>query len=79
MDSKAKGFIVSLAKKEGNHLLRFFKQNSSSRELRNIRSSVKDISTKYDKIIDKNIIKAIKSKFPNHNILTEESGFLNKH
>jgi len=79
MDSKVKGFIVSLAKKEGNNLLRFFKQNSSSRELRNIRSSVKDISTKYDKIIDKNIIKAIKSKFPNHNILTEESGFLNKH
>jgi myo-inositol-1(or 4)-monophosphatase len=78
MQAEIKKFITALAKKQGNLLLKYFRQTLASGKLESIRASVKGITTRYDKIIDKAIISAISKKFPQHSILTEESGFINK-
>lgn len=74
---KEKDFLLKLAKREGNSLLKYF-NHSRGRGMQAIRGSVKGVTTKYDKIIDKSIISAIKKAFPSHNILTEESGFIDR-
>lgn len=68
-----KNFAINLAKKAGNALASYF---CNSYKLFGIRGSVKEVTTKYDKIVDKLIIKEITKKYPNHGILTEESGLL---
>jgi len=68
-------FAVDLVDKAGNFLLKNFRKDY---ELLGMRGLVKEVTTKYDKICDELIVKAISRKFPNYNLLTEESGFLNK-
>jgi myo-inositol-1(or 4)-monophosphatase len=68
-----KNFISKLTKKAGKKLLTFFKRDKG---LIKLRATSKQAATKYDKIIDRFLIKEIRKKYPKHNILTEESGFL---
>lgn len=68
-----KNFILKLTKEAGKKLLIFFKKD---KKLIKLRATSKGAVTKYDKIIDLFLIKEIKKRYPEHNILTEESGFL---
>lgn len=68
-------FATSLAKKSGNILLKNFRKDH---RLLRMRGVSKEIVTKYDKTVDKFIVKAITKKFPTYSILTEESGCRNK-
>ncbi len=69
-----KQFTIDTAKKAGQYLLQNFKKDKSLLKERGV---AKDLSTKYDKESDRIIIEQIKSKYPDHNILTEESGEFN--
>ncbi|MGM5482001.1 MAG: inositol monophosphatase family protein [Nanobdellota archaeon] len=71
MENKA----LSIAREAGNYLLDNFKKDET---LFNERAMSKEIVTKYDKVSDKLIIERLNSYFPDHNILTEESGFIEK-
>lgn len=66
-----KEFAVELAKKTGKLLLKNFRKDYSILSLRGL---AKEITTKYDKMTDRLIVKAISKKFPDYNILAEESG-----
>jgi myo-inositol-1(or 4)-monophosphatase len=68
-------FAVDLAKRAGNILAANFRKDS---DLPKIRSTVKDIVTRYDEMVDEFITKEITQHYPDHNILTEESGATNK-
>lgn len=68
-----KNFILKLTKRAGKDLLNFFKKDN---KLVKLRATSKEAVTKYDKMIDRFLIKEIRKKYPSHNILTEESGFL---
>lgn len=68
-------FIQKLAKKAGKKLLYYFEKEN---RLISLRGTSKEIVTKYDKIIDKLIIKEIRENFPDHSILSEESGLLKR-
>mgnify|MGYP000075831187 CR=1 FL=1 len=67
-------FIKQITKKAGEKALNWFKEG----ELVSIRGTSKEVVTKYDKKLDEMIIKEIESKYPKHNLLTEESGEKNK-
>ena len=45
-------------------------------QLLKLRYSVKAAVTKYDKMVDELIIREIRQKYPDHSLLTEESGWL---
>jgi len=66
-------FIESLAKRAGNVLLSHFGEDQ---QLLKLRSSVKDAVTKYDKMVDELLIQGIRERYPDHSLLTEESGLL---
>ncbi len=66
-----KDFAVEVAKKAGKYLLDNFRNDET---LLKERGSSKEVVTKYDKEADKIIVDAIKEKYPEHNLLTEESG-----
>jgi myo-inositol-1(or 4)-monophosphatase len=66
---------IEIAKKAGEYLLKNFRKDKT---LLTERGMSKEVTTKYDKESDKIIIKEIEKYFPNHNILTEESGFFDK-
>jgi len=70
---KEKELIESLARKAGDTLMKNFRQDWS---LLKERSTAKAAATKYDKEIDRLIVKEIKRHYPHHSLLTEESGFL---
>ncbi|MDA2922879.1 inositol monophosphatase [Patescibacteria group bacterium AH-259-L07] len=70
-----KQFITKLTKDAGKILLRHFRKDKS---LVKLRKSVKGITTKYDIMVDKFIIREITKKYPTHNILTEETGAIDK-
>ena len=42
----------------------------------NLRSTAKEAATKYDKLVDQLIIENIRKTYPDHSLLTEESGHL---
>lgn len=65
--------IEDLAKKAGAFLLEHFREDAG---LLAMRTSAKEAATKYDKESDELIIGGIRSRFPKHSILTEESGLL---
>ncbi len=73
--SDLKQFAVSVAKKAGAFLLRTFKKDVS---LVKKRGTAKEVHLLQDVKSDKLIITKIQRKFPAHNILTEESGFIDK-
>ena len=62
---------ITSAKESGKFLLYNFRKDSS---LVKNRSLAKEISTKYDKESDRIIIAEITKRFPEHSLLTEESG-----
>lgn len=68
-------FLKDLTKEAGKILLSFFKKE---KDLILVRGTSKEVVTKYDKIVDQFLIKEIERKYPDHSILTEESGFLKK-
>ena len=63
------------AKKAGEFLLENFKKDEL---LFKERAMSKEIVTKYDKESDRIIIKELENNYPEHNILTEESGSIDK-
>lgn len=70
-----KNFAVSVAKKAGKFLLQSFRKDKN---LTHKRGTAKEVHLLQDLKSDKLIIKEIQRKFPTHNILTEESGFIDK-
>lgn len=66
-----KEFAVNLAQKAGSVLMDYFQHDQ---ELINLRSTAKEAVTKYDKMVDQLIIEEIRKNYPDHSILTEESG-----
>ena len=66
-------FIENLARRAGSVLLSHFGEDQ---ELLKSRSSVKDALTQYDKMVDELIVREIGQRYPDHSLLTEESGFL---
>ena len=66
-------FIEKLARDAGDALLSHFGEDE---QLLRLRCSVKDAVTKYDRMIDELIIREIREKYPQHSLLTEESGLL---
>ena len=70
-----KDFTATLAEKAGDMLMGFFKKDPA---LLGQRSTAKDAATKYDKMVDQVIIEDIQKAYPEHSILTEESGRFEK-
>jgi myo-inositol-1(or 4)-monophosphatase len=70
---KEKELIASLARKAGDTLMQHFRQDWA---LLKKRSPAKEITTIYDKEVDRLIVEEIKRYYPHHSLLTEESGFL---
>jgi len=66
-------FIENLAKQAGDVLLSHFQEDQ---QLLKLRSSVKEAVTRYDKMVDELIIQEIRRRYPDHSLLTEESGLL---
>jgi myo-inositol-1(or 4)-monophosphatase len=66
-------FIQTLVKQAGELLLSYFGKDE---DLLALRASVKESVTKYDKLIDSRIVQEIRRRYPDHSILTEESGLL---
>ncbi len=64
-------FIKKLTKEAGDKLLTYFKEE---KKLLSLREGSKEVVTKYDKEIDLFIVKKIEEEYPEHSILTEESG-----
>lgn len=67
--------IIELSEKAGKFLLENFRKDS---DLFRLRGTTKEIVTKYDKMSDKMLIDGLSKKFPDYNILTEESGLRDK-
>ena len=72
MSDDLKEFMVNLAQEAGSALMSYFKHDQ---ELINLRSTAKDAATKYDKLVDLLIIEKIRKAYPDHSLLTEESGY----
>ena len=70
---KEKELIENLARKAGDTLMGYFRQDWA---LLKKRSSAKEAATKYDKKIDRLLVEEIERHYPRHSLLTEESGFL---
>jgi len=68
-------FIKKLIIEAGKRALNFFQKDKS---LISLRGQSKEVATKYDKILDRFIIKEIEKFFPRDSILTEESGYVRK-
>lgn len=66
-------FIKNLTKEAGERLLKGFRK-----EWRKVegRATSKEAASEYDKKIDRFIVKEIEKKYPDHNLLTEESGYV---
>ena len=68
---KEKDLIESLARKAGDTLMKYFRQDWS---LLKERSTAKEAVTKYDKEVDRLIVEEIGRHYPHHSLLTEEGG-----
>ncbi len=68
-------FAIELAEKSGQYLLENFRKELSLIPMRGVS---KEITTRYDRENDRFIIEEISGAYPEHNILTEESGFIDK-
>ena len=68
-------FICRIATKAGDMLMSYFQEDPS---LSGLRSTAKDAATKYDKLVDEVVIAQIEKTHPDHSILTEESGRIEK-
>ena len=70
-----KDFAIATARKAGIFLLEHFRKDEL---LAGERGVAKEVTTKYDTESDALIIKEIEENFPEHNLLTEESGHIDK-
>lgn len=70
-----KQFAITLSKKAGNFLLQNFRKDKTSTKKR---GTAKELHLLQDVKSNALIIKEIQRRFPTHNLLTEESGFINK-
>lgn len=70
-----KEFTIDLSKEAGRFLLKNFRKDYS---LLSIRGIAKEVATKYDKMSDDLIVKALIKKTPDYSIMTEESGLRDK-
>jgi len=70
-----KKFVSGLIRKAGKELVHYYSKDFS---LTKLRGRSKEITTKYDKMIDKMLIRVLSKKFPGYNLLTEESGFIDR-
>jgi len=70
-----KKFTIDLTRRAGRFLLKNFRKDYS---ILSIRGVAKEVATKYDKMSDNLIVKALEKKTPTYNIMTEESGFRDK-
>ena len=68
-------FIKNITQKAGEDLFKYFKEEE---DLVAVRKGSKEVVTKYDKIVDEMIVGEIEKEYPQHSILTEESGFKDK-
>jgi myo-inositol-1(or 4)-monophosphatase len=73
INMKERELIESLARKAGVTLMKHFRQDWA---LLKERSTAKEATTKYDKEVDRLIVEEIRRHYPQHSLLTEESGFL---
>jgi len=64
-------FALSLVRQAGEILLKKFKKNE---QLLTLRGQSKEVTTKYDKLVDRFVIEKISQRYPRHSFLTEESG-----
>ena len=71
--SPMKDLLEDVARRAGDFLLERFRQDTGLVELR---SSAKEAATAYDRMADELIIRRIKDEYPEHGLLTEESGSL---
>ena len=71
--SPMRELIQNLTKTAGEFLLQHFGKDP---RLLQLRSSVKEAVTAYDKMADGLIVEGIKKAYPDHSLLTEESGLL---
>ncbi|RLC94663.1 MAG: inositol monophosphatase [Chloroflexi bacterium] len=69
----ASHLIERLSKEAGEALMRHFRKEA---HLVSLRSSAKEAITTYDRMADSLIVGRIKEAYPEHSLLTEESGFL---
>ena len=65
-------FMAQVAKKAGRTLMDSFQFDQ---ELITARSTAKEAATQYDKLVDQLIIEEIRQTYPQHSLLTEESGY----
>ena len=70
--TKEKQVMIKTSKSAGRILLRYYGNNEKVRQKPN-----KSLVSKADMEADKAIIRIIKNNFPNHSILSEETGFEN--
>ena len=68
--SKERNILLQAAKEAGKIILKYYGKESGAREKSN-----KSLVSRADIESNKIIIKTIKKKFPNHSILSEETGF----
>ncbi len=68
-------FIEVITKNAGELILSRFKEK---KDLLSLRKGSKEVVTKCDKDVDQLLIKSISNEYPDHGILTEESGFNDK-
>lgn len=72
MRNEIKIFMINVTRKAGRVLLDSFRHDQA---LTAVRSTAKEAATTQDRIIDQLIIKEITKTYPNHCLLTEESGY----
>lgn len=72
MTNEIKTFMVHLTRKAGTVLLDSFQHDQA---LTAVRSTAKEAATTQDRIVDQLIIEEITTTYPNHCLLTEESGY----
>lgn len=71
MENEFIDFMSQITMDAGKKLLVYFKND---KELISMRSTAKEAATRYDLIIDKFLIERIRRRYPDHSLLTEESG-----
>ncbi|OGO02049.1 MAG: hypothetical protein A2Y72_05895 [Chloroflexi bacterium RBG_13_53_26] len=71
--SPIKVVMENLTRRTGDFLMEHFREDP---ELLRLRTSAKEAATVYDKMADRLIVQGIRDAYPDHSLLTEESGLL---
>lgn len=68
-------FLIQTIRQAGKILMRYFQADT---KLTLMRGSVKEVTTKYDKMTDQFIVRMLEKRFSKYNFLTEESGLIDR-